>query len=311
LRLDDEIKIYDKFFDAKIIAPHTIEIAAMWAILTRLEPPEGDITMLQKMKLYNGKQLQGFTEDNVIELMEKAEREGMDGISPRYVVDKISNSIVKTEKKRANPFMVFNELNDGLDNYSLISSKNDIEKYKALIEEVKAEYEDIIKNEVQKAISADEGALARLCKNYIDNIKAYTSGEKVRNPLTQKDETPNEDLMRSIEEKIKIPSDRKDDFRQQIMNFIGKISLEGQSFDYKSNDRLLKALELKLFEDQKDTIRLHTLIHGVVDDETQEKIDIVKSRLIKEFGYDEESAQDVLEYVSSIFARGESKNEDN
>jgi serine protein kinase len=78
---------------------------------------------------------------------------------------------------------------------------------------VREEYEDIVKNEVQRAIASDEEAIARLCGNYIDNVKAYTQKEKVRNPYTGKDEEPDERLMRSIEEKINIPASRKDDFR--------------------------------------------------------------------------------------------------
>ncbi|MEZ6053451.1 MAG: hypothetical protein R3C02_19010 [Planctomycetaceae bacterium] len=44
---------------------------------------------------------------------------------------------------------------------------------------------------------------------------------------------------------------------------------------------------------------------NVVDADTQEKIDIVKSRLIRNYGYNDESATDVLQYVASIFARGD------
>jgi serine protein kinase len=44
-----------------------------------------------------------------------------------------------------------------------------------------------------------------------------------------------------------------------------------------------------------------------MDRETQERIDIVKNRLIKYYGYNEESATDVLNYVASIFARGDAK----
>ena len=87
--------------------------------------------------------------------------------------------------------------------------------------------------------------------------------------------------MRSIEEKIDIPESRKDDFRQEIMNYIGALAIEGRKFEYNTNARLLKALELKLFEDQKDTIKLKNLVSSVVDDETQKKIDVVKQRLIK------------------------------
>ena len=113
--------------------------------------------------------------------------------------------------------------------------------------------------------------------------------------------------MRSIEEKIDIPESRKDDFRREIMNYIGALALDGKKFDYKTNERLQKALELKLFEDQKDTIKLTSLVSSVVDKDTQEKIDIVKARLIRNYGYNEDSATDVLNYVASIFARGDVK----
>ena len=129
----------------------------------------------------------------------------------------------------------------------------------------------------------------------------------MKNPFTGQDEEPNERLMRSIEEKIEIPESRKDDFRNEIMNYIGSLSLDGKKFDYKSNARLHKALELKLFEDQKDSIKLTSLVTSTADKDTQEKIDIVKTRLIKDFGYDEISATDVLQYVASIFARGDVK----
>jgi serine protein kinase len=166
-----------------------------------------------------------------------------------------------------------------------------------------------VKNEVQRAIAADEDALARLCGNYIDNVKAYTQKEKVKNAFTGQYEEPDERLMRSIEEKIDIPDSRKDDFRREIMNYIGALMIDGKKFDYKSNERLCKALELKLFEDQKDSIKLTSLVSNVVDADTQKKIDVVKTRLIRNHGYDDESATDVLNYVASIFARGDSKEE--
>ena len=114
--------------------------------------------------------------------------------------------------------------------------------------------------------------------------------------------------MRSIEEKINIPEDRKDDFRQQIMNYIGSLAIQNQKFDFKSNERLLKALELKLFEDQKDTIKLQSLVSGTtIPGDIQEKIDIVKTRLIENFGYDQQSAGEILTFVASIFSRNDSK----
>jgi len=316
-RWRDEVNIYKKDFNSQklrgiSIAPHTIEMAAMWAILTRLEKPKkANLTRLQKLKLYNGKTLPNYTEDNVKELRKETIREGLEGISPRYIQDKLSNALVAAQqnnKGSVNPFMVLNELESGLKNHSLLSNEELKADYRELLGVVKQEYEEIIKAEVQRAISADESALFRLCANYIDNVKAYTQKERVRNQFTGQDEEPDERLMRSIEEKIEIPESRKDDFRREIMNYIGALAVEGKKFNYKMNERLHKALELKLFEDQKDSIKLTSLVSSVTDKDTQEKIDIVKTRLIKDFGYDDVSATDVLHYVASIFARGDVKN---
>ncbi|MBI2922534.1 MAG: serine protein kinase, partial [Planctomycetes bacterium] len=162
LKLDHEIRIYERDYHlgkvkGKHVAPHTLEVCAMWAILTRLEEPKkANLTLLQKLKLYNGKTLPGYTEDNIRELMIESEREWMEGISPRYIQDKISNALVKVEEGGCvNPFMVLNELEEGLAHHSLITSEDERKRFKELLAQVKEEYEDIVKNEVQKAISAD------------------------------------------------------------------------------------------------------------------------------------------------------------
>jgi len=132
-RLGDEVRIYQKDFQqgrivGKHIAPHVLEIAAMWAVLTRLEEPKhAGLSLMQKLKLYDGKSLRGFTEDSVRELREEARREGLDGISPRYIQDKISNALVNSNGRGdsetvdahypdgcVNPFMVMAELEEGL-----------------------------------------------------------------------------------------------------------------------------------------------------------------------------------------------------
>tara|TARA_B100001971_G_C18268036_1_gene596519 strand:+ start:91498 stop:93552 length:2055 start_codon:yes stop_codon:yes gene_type:complete len=312
-RLDQEIRIYKKDFNSNSIphmhiAPHTLDMASMWAILTRLEEPKkADLTKLQKLKLYNGKTLPGYNEDNVKELRKEANREGLDGISPRYIQDKISNALVKNANAGClNPFMIFNELESGLKHHALINSPEQLDHYREMLAVARQEYEDIVKNDVQKAISVDETAIQTLCANYIDNVKAYTQKEKIRNRYSGKLEDADERFMRSIEEKIDIPESRKDDFRREIMNYIGALAVEGKQFDYKMNERLHRALELKLFEDQKDSIKLTTIISNVVDKQTQEKIDVIKSRLMKNFDYCEICATDALNFVASIFAKGDS-----
>src|SRR5207237_312875 len=176
-KLDEEIKIYAKDYNArkikKHIAPHTLEVGAMWAVMTRLEEPKKpNLTLMQKLKLYNGKSLHGYTEDDVKELRKEAMREGMEGISPRYVQDKISNALVSEKSDgHLNPFLVMNELEAGLRHHSLIKTEEERKRYRELVSVVKQEYEDIVKNEVQRAISADEEAVQKLCANYIDNVK--------------------------------------------------------------------------------------------------------------------------------------------
>ncbi|MGE4618777.1 MAG: serine protein kinase, partial [Planctomycetota bacterium] len=210
--LQDEVRIYRKDYCrdtmTKHVAPHTLEVCAMWAVLTRLEEPKNaQISMAQKMRLYDGKSLSGFTEENVKELRDESVREGLEGISPRYIQDKVSNALV-SEYNYVNPFMVLNEIDEGLKNHSLISSEEVRANYRELLSVVKSEYEDIVKNEVQRAISADEEAIQKLCANYIDSVKAYTQREKVRNPYTGQSEDPDERLLRAIEEKIDIPDNR-------------------------------------------------------------------------------------------------------
>lgn len=308
-----ELRIYEKDYKAKKVkrhvAPHTLEMAAQWAVLTRLEESnKPNLSLVQKMKLYAGKTITGYTEDNVKDLRKEAEREGLDGISPRFIQDAISDALVSDKGAGClNPFMLFNEIEKKLKYHSLITSPEQLKEYTGLVQTVRQEYEDLAKSEVQKAVSADEEALDKLCGNYVDNVKAYTQKEKVKNRYTGQYEEPNERLMRSIEEKVDIPESRKDDFRRQIITFIGAQAIDGKRFDYKTNERLLKALELKLFDDQKDTIKLSTLVSNVVDKQTQEKIDIVKQRMINNYGYCEICATDVLNFVASIFARGDAK----
>ncbi len=311
-RYGDEVQIYQRDFNerrvvGKHIAPHTLEIAALWAVLSRLEEPKhAGLNLLQKLKLYDGRSLPGFTEDSVMELQAEARQEGMLGISPRYIQDKLSNALVSDQSRTCvNPFLLMRELESGLRHHSLITSEDQRKRYRELLAVARAEYDEIVKNEVQRAITADEAAIKRLAANYIDNIKAYTQKQKVRNPYTGQDEPPDERLMRSIEEKIEISDSRKDDFRREIMNYIGALAIDGKTFTWESNDRLRRALELKLFEDQKDSIKLTSLVSNVIDSETQEKIEVVKSRLIKNMGYCDVCASDVLNYVASIFARGD------
>ena len=317
VRVSEEKKVYDHFYNKdtvhKHIAPHTTKIAAMFAVVSRLEEPsKNDMTIIQKAKLYDGKSVHGFTEEHIKEMMEEAPNEGLlQGISARFIQNQFSNAIVNPRMgaKSLNPFMLFAQIREGLKNYSGFKDEETRTELFERLELVEKEYDRIVKREVQQALSSSEEAIKALCTNYVDNIVAYINEEKVTNPITNKEEEPNERLMRSIEEKIGIAVGMKDDFRREIMNYMGSMAARGKTFEYNSNEQLYKALEKKLFEDTKDSIKLSALAQDtatVVDKELLDKINSLKTRLISDFGYDEDSAQDVLTYVGSIFARGDS-----
>jgi serine protein kinase len=308
LSFEDEVRIYRRQFRspgsrARAAAPHTLEVAALWAVLTRLDDPtHPNLSVLQKARLYAGEAVSGFTRENVREMREASAREGMEGISPRYIQDSIASCLV-SDRPVINGLDVLDALESGLRHHSLISSEETRARYRQLIHVAREAYEDIIKREVQVAIAADQEAIDRLCSKYIDNVKAYVTSELVVDGGREKE--PDERLMRSIEEKISIPEGRKDDFRHELMNYIAAVHLEGETFDYRENDRLRRALELKMFEDRRDTIQLTSLVSTVVDPDTQEKINVIRDRLCREFGYDELSAEEVLQHVAGLFARGE------
>lgn len=311
LTWDDEIKIYKHSYNDKSvhqhIAPHTLEIGALWAVLTRLhEPKNRSVTLVEKARLYNGQSLPGWTEDKVKELKESSDGEGLTGISARLIQNSISNVLVNN-KRCINVFMLLKEISGRISSDSLIDNEDDRKRYNDLISAVTKEYDEVIKDEIQRALIGDEKAIEQLCAQYIDNVMAQVEKSKIENPITGRDEPPNERLMRSIEEKIDVTEQQVVEFRRAIVMHIGQLANRNEKFNYKSNPRLMKALQLKLFEDTKDTIKLAKLSEGAsaVDSDIQEKLDTLKKRLKDQYGYCNHCAADILQYASSIFARGD------
>lgn len=314
LEWSKELKILSRDYgDGKVpqhIAPHTLEIAALWGVTTRLTPdPDNQIGKVDKAKLYDGRSLPNWTEESVKEMRSRFKNEGLErGISPRFVQNAISNCLVKS-RKYINPFMVLSEIEEKLKTCSTVTDEQAREDYAKDLLLVKKELEEILKNEVQRAIVGSDAAIVALFTSYIDNVFAYIDGTKVKNPYTQDDMEPDEKLMRSIEEKIDVPESQVDDYRRSIAGHVGRAAKEGKKFEWNTNARLSRALEKKLFEETRETVNISKLGKGahVANPEIQERIDAVKSRLIKEYGYNDESAQDVIEFVSGIFSRGDVK----
>jgi serine protein kinase len=318
LRWSEELQILEKDYGSgkvkQHIAPHTLEIAALWSILTRLsDDKDGKISLVEKAELYDNKLLPGWTEDSVKEMKDKYPDEGLTGgVSVRYLQDKISNCL-SNNHDYVNMFMVLNEVRDGLEHSSLMTNKEQVGRYITCVDMAVKKLTEILKAEVQKALVGDEDAIIRLCTNYIDNVMAFINKSRIKDLITGQDRKPDERLMRQIEEKIQIPDTGCEDFRRQIAAFIGDLAHKNKTFRWDSNPKLKKALEAKLFEDVKDTVKLSALSSNgasVVDKDIQEKIDAIKTRLIRQYGYNDRSATDVLEFVGSIFSRGDVADDD-
>ncbi len=304
-RLSDEVRIYRKTFGTgacagRHLSPHALEAAAMWAVLTRLdEPKNANLSLVQKMYVYDGQGgLNGSTAATIAELRAESPAEGLTGISPRYVQDCIASALVKDG---AAPSLmaddVLEALEEGLVNHPLVDNDEHRRRFRELLALVHEEIEESLKAEVRMVVASDIEAVQRLCCNYVESVTAFVGGEG----------DVDERLLRSIEEKIGITEARKADFRREIVNYIDALAARGETFTYMSNPRLRNALELKLFEDSRDTFKITAGLSSVVDRDVHEKVELVKSRLMREYGYCESGAERVLERVASIFARGDTK----
>ncbi len=303
-RFSQEVRIYRKSFGTSAcagrhLAPHALDAAAMWAVLTRLhEPKNASISLMQKLRLYDGQTVAGHGPQTAAELRRDATSEGMEGVSPRFIQDRVAAALVADGAPPClMAFDVLDSLEAGLANHPLMDNDEKRRQFTELIALVREEIEEQIKTEVRDAVVADTDGVRRLCCNYVDAVTASVRGEG----------SANERLMRAIEEKIGVTESRKADFRREIVNYIDALASRGESFTYTSNPRLRSALELKLFEDSRDSFQLTSGSSTVVDRDAAEKVELVAGRLVRDSGYCESCAARTLEHVAGLFARGDAK----
>ncbi len=308
LRVSDEEKIYEKLIRQSDlghvhIAPHALLAAAIFSILTRLKDSKKQgMDLIKKMRLYDGESVEGFKDSDVEELRNEYPEEGMDGIDPRYVINRISSALIRRDTECINALDVLRALKDGLDQHPSIS-KEEREKYLNYIALARKEYDELAKKEVQKAfVYSYEESAKTLLENYLDNVEAYCSWTKIRDPLTGEELDPDEKLMRSIEEQIGISENAKKAFREEILIRISAYARKGKKFDYNSHERLREAIEKKLFADLKDVVKITTSTK-TPDENQLKKINEVTARLIDENGYCPICANELLRYVGSLLNR--------
>ncbi len=309
LKVTQEERIYDKLLKQSEalrnihLAPNTLRIAAMFAVMTRLEEPKkANVDIVKKMKLYDGEDVEGFKSKDVRELKEETVREGMDGISPRYIINRLSNALVRDNITCINPIDALRAIKDGFDQHTGITP-DEKERYLNLIAAARREYDNISKTEVQRAFVYSFEEMARnMCNSYLDNVEAYCNKEKIKDPITEEELEPDERLMRSIEEQIGISENAKNTFRQEILIRISSYSRKGKAFEYNSHERLKEAIEKKIFSDLKDVVKITTSTKTPDADQLR-RINEVVDRLVRDHGYCTVCANELLSYVGTLLSR--------
>lgn len=309
LRVSQEERIYSKLLGQSEvlrnvhIAPNTLKVAAMFAVMTRLEEPKRQsIDITKKMKLYDGEDVEGYKSKDVRELHDETTREGMDGISPRYVINRLSGALVRDGVTCINPIDALRAIKDGFEQHTGINAEQR-DRYLNLISAARKEYDEIAKTEVQRAFVYSFEEMARtLCNNYLDNVEAYCNKDRIKDPLTDEELEADEPLMRSIEEQIGVSENAKNTFRQEILIRISSYARKGKQFDYLSHERLKEAIEKKIFSDLKDVVKITTSSKTPDPDQTRRINDVV-DRLVREHGYCQVCANELLSYVGTLLSR--------
>lgn len=308
LNVSDEVKIYEKLVkssDLKSvhIAPYTLYCAAMFSVLSRLkESKNSAATPMNKMRLYNGEEVEGFSHGDIAILKKEFDAEGMSGISPRYIVNRISSTLAQEGISCITPIDVIRSIRDGFKTNPKLDSK-EIEKLENIMTSVIEEYSKIARSEVQKAFFVNfEEELQNLLNNYMDHVGAFLDGTKIEDEWGNLKD-PNERLMRSVEEKIGITESGKKSFRQEIYRkMLRSAKIGNGTYNYKEHPKLREALERQLFDERQDVIRL-TVSTRNPDEEELKRINVVINTLCEKHGYTAESANKLLRYVSSLMAR--------
>ncbi|MCU6709885.1 PrkA family serine protein kinase [Paenibacillus sp. J5C_2022] len=308
LKVSEEEKIYSKLISQSDmrhihIAPHALRAAAIFSILTRLkETKKQGMDLVKKMRMYDGQEVEGFKEADLKEMQNEYIEEGMSGIDPRYVINRISSALIKHDMQCINALDVLRALKEGLDQHPSIT-KEERERYLNYISVARKEFDTLAKKEIQKAfVYSFEESARTLFENYLDNIEAYCNWSKIKDPLTGEEMDPDERLMRSIEEQIGVSENAKKAFREEILIRISSYSRKGKKFDFTSHERLREAVEKKLFTDLKDIVKITTSTK--TPDESQlKRINEVTKRLIDEHGYCPVCSNELLRYVGSLLNR--------
>ena len=304
LELEQEIKIYEKLlsrskFDSHI-APHTIRIASMFSVMSRLKQ-SGKCDLLTKLRIYNGEDVieKGRVKKvDIKDLRDESNQEGMDGISTRFIMKSIDRAISDSDKGFITPISIIDTIAKNCKE-QLIDENFKKHCLTILQDIVRKEYLRILENEIAKAfIAAYEEQAQSLFETYLDNAEAFAMKAKMKDKVTNEEMQPDEKFMGTIEECIGIVGSSKEGFRSDVTAYMFAKIRRGETIDYRSYEPLKEAIESYLINSVKDMARIVTK-SKTRDDKQKKKYNSMVKTMIDDYGYTEDSAEEILVYASN------------
>ncbi|MFO1426448.1 MAG: hypothetical protein U1F11_05650 [Steroidobacteraceae bacterium] len=310
LSYHEESRIYAKLvagapaFRDVHLDPHVLKLAAVFAILTRLVKPEREgLDLARKLRLYAGEQVEGFAANEAERLRAEVPDEGLSGVSPRFIVNAISNAITRSDARSLTSMELLLALKDAIESDARMDAKQKRAWIDFLVTARKDFYNRWVKEDVHRALFASfEEEAQQLLEKYLDEVEASLDNRQVRDPISGENRAPDERFLRAVEEKIKVSDSGKQSFRQEVVRKAMVAFKAGEKFRLSSHSRMNEAIEQYLFAERRDVLRLVTS-SARPDDDARAKISAVQRRLVEEYGYDEHSAREALNYVTTLLAQ--------
>ncbi|HEX2531535.1 MAG TPA: serine protein kinase [Burkholderiaceae bacterium] len=307
----DEARIYKKLISSAAPAfrevhldPHVLHAAAVFAILTRLhESEEKDSELGKKVRIFADEEVEGVNRAEADRMKHKMPDEGLSGVSPRFVINALSNAIIQSNAKSLTTMDVLLALKDAIENDARIEPKKKRKWVDYLVLARKYFYNRWVKEDVHKALFVSfEQEAQDLLDKYLDEVEATLDNRQIKDPITNEERKPDERFLRAVEEKIHISDSGKQSFRQEVVRKAMGAYKRGEKFTLNSHAQLHDAVEQYLFEQRRDVLRMVSSTTRP-DEEVKQKISVVERRLVDEYGYDSHSAREALNYVTTLLAQ--------
>ncbi|MGQ0750768.1 MAG: serine protein kinase [Betaproteobacteria bacterium] len=310
LSYKDEARIYKKLISSAVafkevhLDPHALHTAAVFAILTRMhEGEEKETEFSKKVRVHAGEDVEGVNQADAERIRARMPDEGLGGVSPRFVINALSNAIIQSDVRSLTTMEMLLALKDSIESDARIDPKKKRKWVDFLVIGRKDFYNRWVKEDVHKALFVSfEQEAQDLLDKYLDEVEATLDNRPVKDPMTNEERKPDERFLRSVEDKIHISDSGKQSFRQEVVRKAMGAFKRGEKFALSSHARLHEAIEQYLFEQRRDVLRLVSSTTRP-DEEAKQKISVVEQRLVDEYGYDSHSAREALNYVTTLLAQ--------